>query len=72
MAILTKEQKEKYLKNGTNLCPFCESSDIVGGSVEIDGAVAWQEVSCSECGEVWQDVYKFAFVETQEELNARS
>ena len=50
MAILTKEQKEKYLASGGGACPFCGDSDISGDSVEIEATEAWQNVSCSACG----------------------
>ena len=31
-------------------CPYCGSKDIVGGSVQIDKATAWQPITCSACG----------------------
>jgi len=72
VAILTKEQKEKYLASGGGACPFCGDSDISGDSVEIEATEAWQNVSCSACGGSWRDVYKLAFVETDDELSASS
>ena len=66
MATLTKEQKENYLKEGGGICPFCKSPDISGGQVQVEGTEAWQEVSCSDCDERWRDVYKLAFVETND------
>ena len=63
MSILTAKQKEKYLKKGGNICPFCESESICGEGVDIDGTFATQEVSCSECGESWEDVYKLFGIE---------
>ena len=71
MAILTKEQKEKYIAGGAVLCPFCGDPDISGGSVDIEAAQAWQNVSCSACQETWRDVYALAFVETDDELNTK-
>ncbi len=68
MPKLTPEQKQKYIEsNNANLCPFCESADISGGSIEVAGKEAWQEVSCNECGENWRDVYTLAFAETDED-----
>lgn len=69
MAILTPEQKEKYLNENAAICPFCNSSDISGGSVNIESMTAWQNVSCSSCGEHWRDVYTLSFVETDDELD---
>lgn len=71
MAILTAEQKSAYLKSDGGCCPFCQDADISGGPVEISGREAWQEVKCQACGETWRDVYKLAFVETDEELDSK-
>ncbi len=66
MPKLTEAQKQNYMVGGANLCPFCESADICGESVDIDEREAWQEVSCNQCYERWRDVYKLAFVEDAE------
>jgi formate dehydrogenase maturation protein FdhE len=65
-AKLTEDQKKAYMENAANLCPFCKSPDITGGSVDIDGREAWQEVSCNECPGEWRDVYTLSFVEDVE------
>jgi transcription elongation factor Elf1 len=57
MAQITKEQEAKYLAEGGGICPFCHSQDITGGSVEIEGRVAYQDVSCNICDESWTDEY---------------
>ena len=41
---------------GTN-CPVCQSTHFDGGSVEIDGATASQEIWCMACGARWNDTY---------------
>jgi len=63
---LTEELKKAYIKNAANICPFCKSPDISGGSVDISGREARQEVSCNECHERWCDVYTLSFVEDLE------
>lgn len=68
--ILTQEQKTEYMQTGAQHCPVCKSLDISGGFVEVAGMEAWQEVSCNECDARWQDVYKLAFVETQDEFGS--
>lgn len=55
--------KDKYLKNGYNLCPFCNGNDITGGHVEIDGGSAWQRIGCNDCGKMWDDIYTLTDVE---------
>jgi len=69
MAILTVEQKAKYLEGGAGACPFCGDTDISGGQIQIEGAEAWQYVSCSACHETWTDIFKLVAVETQDELD---
>ena len=47
-----------YLKS-FNLCPLlsCGSTNIDGGSIEINGNTAHQEVSCNVCDSQWCDLY---------------
>ena len=57
MSVITK----KYTTtNAINRCPIrkCLSEDIEGGGVAIEGKYALQEVTCNDCGTVWQDEYK--------------
>jgi formate dehydrogenase maturation protein FdhE len=70
MAILTAAQKQLYLDGESGHCPFCNDSDISGGQIQIEGAEAWQYVSCSACHETWTDIFKLVAVETQDELDA--
>lgn len=49
---------EQYVKTGGTKCPVCESTDIVGGSVEVNAGSAWQKISCNDCDATWNDVYK--------------
>ena len=60
--MLTKEQKKKYLKN-SGKCPFCQSNNIEGGEVEIDGKLVWQVIDCLDCKKSWVDYYKLFDVE---------
>jgi transposase-like protein len=47
----------EYLSHKGTHCPFCDSEHIHGGSVEIDGGSAHQEVTCHTCGKSWADLY---------------
>ena len=38
-------------------CPFCDSDQIEGGFLEMDGSSAWQPVVCNDCGKGWNDIY---------------
>ena len=51
------KHKNEYLKAGA-FCPFCRSTDIEGGPVDIIGNGAFQDVSCVACGASWRDEYK--------------
>lgn len=41
---------------GTN-CPVCQSTQLEGSSVDIDGGFASQEIWCKTCGASWNDTY---------------
>jgi hypothetical protein len=53
-----KMTDQEYIYKGGNACPFCRSTDVEAGSIDIDGATCIQEVWCSECEEGWTDIYK--------------
>ncbi|MGX1201106.1 hypothetical protein [Marinobacter sp. MBR-105] len=57
---LTREQT--YVRDNYGKCPACQSTDIVGDSVEINGNLAHQGVNCNECGAVWCDEYQLTRV----------
>lgn len=50
--------QEKYLQKRGNVCPNCESPNISGGPIEVDGAIAWGEVACPNCGTTWTDTWQ--------------
>lgn len=64
MAKLTQEQKVNYLKWHGVHCPFCDSTQIEGGSVEVNDGGAFQEVNCLDCESEWHDMYTLTDVET--------
>jgi|ERR1039458_7146311 hypothetical protein len=64
MEKLTNEQKKQYLANEGVVCPFCQSDDVVSGSVETDSGYATQDITCNVCDEEWTDVYTLTGVET--------
>lgn len=47
-----------YLDKGGGICPFCQSDQIEGGSIDIDGDTAAQRVGCLVCDHEWFDLYK--------------
>ena len=63
---MTAKQKKAYLKN-PNVCPCCGSKLISTGFIQVDGKYAWCEVSCSDCQEIWSDVYTLTAVEDVED-----
>lgn len=56
--MLTKEQKRRYVESGYAHCPYCSSDDLTGSSVDVDGNVATQGVSCAQCCKSWTDVFR--------------
>lgn len=59
---MTDEQKQNYLDCGGVFCPFCQSHDIEGQSIDVEEGLATQEMHCNECEEDWTDVYKLSSV----------
>ena len=49
--------QELYVATGGQNCPCCNSSDVSGGQVQVDAAIAWQEITCSDRGASWNDQY---------------
>jgi len=41
-------------------CPICGSEQIDGGFINIEGVEAVQEMTCTECGASWDEVYTFS------------
>ncbi len=40
-----------------NICPFCKSENITGGSWDSDSASCSQEASCDDCHKDWYECY---------------
>lgn len=51
---------KQYREASGGVCPCCGSENIEGGSIDIQGRSAYQEVSCLECDASWNDVYHLA------------
>jgi transposase-like protein len=54
---MTQAQYMERRAKGDNPCPYCGSSDIDGGFVEVDGKFAFQSCSCNACESEWTDRY---------------
>lgn len=54
----TDKQQEKYLANGGNSCPHCESNNIEATRcAESDGPTASADIICNDCDSTWTDQY---------------
>jgi len=56
-----KFTSEEYTENHSGECPMCGSTEIKGGSIDIEGhnpTRSFQEVMCLNCNAHWQDVYE--------------
>jgi hypothetical protein len=62
---ITAERKSDYVMRSYGLClnPKCDSGNIEGGDIQMDGMMAWQEITCLDCGVAWDDVYELQSVE---------
>lgn len=50
--------KKQYVKKCGVICPFCQSDQIEGFSIEVDGPIAWQPIICNDCNSEWDDIYE--------------
>ncbi len=57
--------RQRYVEQGGVNCPYCGGDQLDGGSVEIDGAFARQEVCCLDCRRDWIDEYKLVAIRCQ-------
>ena len=48
--------EKEYLKN-PNVCPYCNSNDLLASRISVNDSVAVQDISCSNCDKQWTDVY---------------
>ena len=60
---LTQKQIKDYLNSPGGTCPRCKSGDISGGSINIDSDTASQDITCSDCGLGWTDIYTLTNIE---------
>ena len=59
--------KKAHIKGKGLSCPFCGTSSIQGGFIEIEEGKALQGMECTECEAHWQDVYKLIDMEPDAE-----
>lgn len=52
------KSSKQHAASGGNECPKCGSVDIESSGLEADGPIAWAEVTCQECGFVYQEEYR--------------
>lgn len=48
----------QYVAKQGLCCPSCQSTYIEGGSVNIEGGIATQDVGCTNCDAEWTDTYR--------------
>ncbi len=51
------ELNQKYL-NDPDACPFCGSTNIIGGYVDCGSDMAFRDVQCNDCQKVWTEEFK--------------
>lgn len=50
--------QRRYRRTKGARCPFCGSSELEGGSFNVDSGSASQEMSCLACDKEWHDTYE--------------
>ncbi len=53
----TDEQQKAYVASGGVKCPFCKGGNLEGSNWNCDSGAAWQDISCTDCGAYWTDIY---------------
>lgn len=59
---MNPEKAKHYLQKHGLQCPYCDSRDIEGGSMDFEAGEIAQKISCHDCGEMWTDVYRLVAV----------
>ena len=60
-----------YIATGGVSCPRCKCDTMIeGGSVELDGGIAWQNVWCTACELNWTDQYTLTSIDNVYDDNA--
>lgn len=52
-----KQRTDAEYIDRPNHCPFCDTDQLEGDGVEIDGRNAYQEIRCLKCDKSWTDYY---------------
>jgi len=60
--MITKEQREYYLKNHGISCPFCHSNELDSDPIKYDLDPS-ANIRCGKCGKEWTDIYKLVDIE---------
>ena len=59
--MISKDAKDRYLKDGGNHCPYCGSDDIEAGPIQFDNDLN-AKVTCLTCWKTWTEFYKVSDV----------
>lgn len=59
---LDEARLKTYLSCEGGACPICGSTDLSGGSIDLEGGAVYQEVTCQACEAHWTDCYHLANV----------
>ena len=60
--MITDEAKLKYIKDGGNHCPYCDSEEIWSEHIRHDDEL-WTLTHCERCEKIWKDIYELTRVE---------
>ena len=61
----TQQKAIGYLLGRGACCPHCGGS-IEGGSMNFESGEICQRITCTDCGERWNDIYKLTAVTTED------
>ena len=64
--MLTEKQIFEYVdkvEDEGSHCPYCKSDQVEGSSITVEGNHAYQEMSCADCDETWDDMYRLVSIQ---------
>lgn len=60
--MISKDAKDRYLKDGGNHCPYCGSDLISSDPIDYDDILS-ATVTCEICHNTWTDIYRIVDIE---------
>jgi len=61
--MIAEKQQKKYIEDGANNCPFCDSDDIYEGQSGFGNSYAYRNINCHDCFGEWTENFSITSIE---------